>query len=38
MNLTEDVVLGNLPAAAPLAVQLRAFETATVRIELEADK
>jgi hypothetical protein len=38
MNLTEDVVLENLTGLAPLTVQLRPFETATIRFELEADK
>ena len=38
MNLTEDVVLENLPTAAPLTVKLRAFETATIRVEFEPDK
>jgi alpha-mannosidase len=38
MNLTEDVVLENLPTAAPLTVKLGAFETATIRVELEPDK
>jgi hypothetical protein len=38
MNLTEDVALEGLPAAAPLEVRLKPFETATIRFELEADK
>ena len=38
MNLTEDVVLENLAAAAPLSVRLKPFETATIRFEVETDK
>ena len=35
VNLTEDRVLRNLTNIAPLAVDLKPFETATIRIEIE---
>lgn len=35
LNLTEDEVLENLTQIAPLTVQLKPFETATIRFEIE---
>ena len=35
MNLTESVELGKIAAIAPLTVQMRPYEAATVRIEIE---
>lgn len=35
VNLTEDKVLQNLTSIAPLTVNLKPFETATVKIEIE---
>ncbi|MEP7036737.1 MAG: glycosyl hydrolase-related protein, partial [Acidobacteriota bacterium] len=35
VNLTEDVVLQNVVKTAPLTVDLKPFETATVKVEIE---
>jgi len=36
LNLTEDAVLENLTVMSPLTVQLKPFETTTIRFEIEA--
>jgi hypothetical protein len=38
LNLTEDEVLENLTQIAPLTIQLKPFETATIRFEIETGK
>ena len=38
LNLTEDEVLENLTQLVPLTVQLKPFETATIRFEIETSK
>ena len=35
VNLTEDRVLNDVTSTAPLTINMRPFETATVRVEIE---